>query len=500
MLMPASSEFVALCRAQLALLTQGLRASLSVVYLTEELVEGAEAKLIPIVAYPETAVVWDETDSLRLLPKRAGAAFPRLLSAAPGIIPSVDALIDSQTPSFNQKADRGQTGEEDENTWQQQRQIILPLMHEGVVMGLLVTSREDRPWNKRERSQIERIAHTLALACILDQRSEWADHNYRQQQLIHAQQHDILDNLLHQLRSPLTALKTFGKLLLRRLVPGDGNRDIASSIVRESDRLQELLQQMDRTIDQDRLLIGPAPLSVDWEAVRTSEGTSRQTGEPAPNSQTLPLLPASPLELCSVAQVLEPLLVSARAIAGERQLTIIAVIPSDLPPVPANPKALREVLSNLIDNALKYTPAGGQIEIQVEKRAGGGEWESGRVGEGESGRGGENLKQVLSSPHESINASKSPAHWIVFSISDTGPGIPPQDLERLFERHFRGVQAQTEIPGTGLGLAIAKDLVEQMQGKIQAFSPAKLAGSIANIPNAGTGTTFVLWLPVAGEC
>lgn len=488
MLMPASSEFVALCRAQLALLTQGLRASLSVVYLTEELVEGAEAKLIPIAAYPETAVVWEENDSLSLLPKRAGAAFPRLLSAAPGIIPSVDALIESQTPSFDQKADRGQTSEEDENSWRQQRQIILPLMHEGVVMGLLVTSREDRPWNKRERSQIERIAHTLALACILDQRSEWADHNYRQQQLIYAQQHDILDNLLHQLRSPLTALKTFGKLLLKRLVPGDGNRDIASSIVRESDRLQELLQQMDRTLDQDRLAIGPAPLSVDWEAVRTSEGTSRQTGEPAPNSQTLPLLPASPLELCSVAQVLEPLLVSARAIAGERQLTIIAVIPSDLPPVPANPKALREVLSNLIDNALKYTPADGQIEIQVEKRAGG-EWER--------GRGGENLKQVLSSPHDSINSSNSPSHWIVFSISDTGPGIPPQDLERLFERHFRGVQAQTEIPGTGLGLAIAKDLVEQMRGKIQVFSPAKLKGSIANIPNVGTGTTFVLWLPVA---
>ncbi|MBD2040720.1 sensor histidine kinase [Microcoleus sp. FACHB-672] len=485
MLMPASSEFVALCRAQLALLTQGLRASLSVVYLTEELVEGAEAKLIPIAAYPETAVVWEENAPLRLLPERAGAAFPRLLSAAPGIIPSVDALIDSQTPFFDQKADRGQAGEGDEeDSWQQQRQIILPLMHEGVVMGLLVTSREDRPWNKRERSQIERIAHTLALACILDQRSEWSDHNYRQQQLIHAQQHDILDNLLHQLRSPLTALKTFGKLLLRRLLPGDGNRDIASSIVRESDRLQELLQQMDRTIDQDRLEIEPAPLAVNWEAVRTSEGASRQTGEPTPNSQILPLLPASPLELCSVAQVLEPLLISARAIAGERLLSIITGIVSDLPPVPANPKALREVLSNLIDNALKYTPAGGQIYIQVEKRAG----------------GGENPEQLRPLSHHPIIPSNSASEWIVFSISDTGPGIPPQDLERLFERHFRGVQAEREIPGTGLGLAIAKDLVEQMQGEIQVFSPAKLEKWKADIPNAGPGTMFVLWLPVGGEC
>jgi His Kinase A (phosphoacceptor) domain. len=66
---------------------------------------------------------------------------------------------------------------------------------------------------------------------------------------IQAQVYDTMHNLLHQFKSPLTALRTFGKLLARRLVPEDKNRNVAFSIVRESERLQELLGQFDRTVD-----------------------------------------------------------------------------------------------------------------------------------------------------------------------------------------------------------------------------------------------------------
>ncbi len=124
-----------------------------------------------------------------------------------------------------------------------------------------------------------------------------------------------------------------------------------------------------------------------------------------------------------------------------------------MPLVRANVKALQEVLSNIIDNALKYTPAGGKILIQV-------------------GQEKDNLQGI--------------------AISDTGPGIPPEDLEHIGERHYRGVQAQTEIPGSGLGLAIAKQLIEQMQGKIEVFSPA--INSTIESPKT-PGTTFIIWLP-----
>lgn len=450
MFIPASSEFVALCKSQVAVLTQGLGAALSAVYLTEKLVEGAQPKLIPVVVYPETTVAWEEDDTGFVLPEQLEKidTIPRLLKAAPRLLPQAsgnDPEVSSRSPDW------------EDNFLQRQRQVVLPLMHEGVVMGLLVTAREDRPWNETEKATIERIARTLAIAYIMDQRRVWVEQQLTQKQLSQAQQRERLDDLLHQFRNPLTALRTFGKLLLKRLRPGDKNNEVAASIVRESDRLQELLQQFDACLDMNQGDIAPLTL----KAASVNEASQ----QPAANS----LLPGNTLTLesFSVADVLEPLLASAKAIAQEHNLELQAEIPSDLPLVQGDVKALREVLSNLIDNALKYTPVGGQIDI--------------RVGEKRQTPQGEMLG---------------------IAISDTGPGIPPQDLEHLFERHYRGVQASTAIPGTGLGLAIAKELIEQMHGEIEVFSPAQPLWDKQNSESALSnpqdnppiGTTFVVWL------
>jgi len=453
MFIPASSEFVALCKSQVAVLTQGLGAALSAVYLTEELVEGIQTRLIPVVVYPEATVVWEEGDSELVLPEQMGKieAIPRLLGGASRMLPQ----------AFDHNQGVGSTTADwEENFLRQQRQSVLPLIHEGVVMGLLVTSREDRQWNEREKATIERIARTLTIAYMMDQRRAWVEQQLAQQQLFQVQQRDRLDDLLHQFRNPLTALRTFGKLLLKRLRPGDKNQEVAASIVRESDRLQELLQHFDTHIDINQGDLAPLALKATTiaEACQLPESFS--------------LLPGKDLtgESFSVVDVLEPLLVSAKAIAQERNLNLQAEIPTDLPLVQGNAKALREVLSNLIDNALKYTPAGGQIVIQVGQKR--------RIPTGES---------------------------LSIAISDTGPGIPPQDLEYLFERHYRGIQASTAIPGSGLGLAIAKELIEQMQGEIEVFSPAQpiwakqtseLAISEAQ-NNSGRGTTFIVWLLIA---
>jgi signal transduction histidine kinase len=470
MLMSASSEFVALCREQLALLAQGLEASLSVVYLTQELIEAStnEAKLIPVVVYPETAVEQQRANALVLpisipISKKNWDSYTR-----------DDATLDRTARSrmgdvFNPKNNRSkrrllkaaeefparsrETGTPDaaslhstEDYLLRGDQIVLPLVHEDVMIGLLVTVREDRAWNEQERSEIKRIAQTLLLACVLDQRRAWLHQQLQQQQILQEKQQDLLDNLLHQLRNPLTALQTFGKLLLKRMRLGDANREVATSIVRESDRLKELLQQFDQVIDLTAEDLGP--LALPQKEVLVEANVQKDAKAPL-------LLPGTGEKEvnCSVLDILEPLLVSAKAIAQERNLQLISEIPPNLPLVRANLKALREVLSNILDNALKYTPTGGKVFIQVGQQK---------------------------------------AHFQGIAISDTGPGIPTQDLEHLGERHYRGVQAQTEIPGTGLGLSIAKQLIQQMQGEIEVFSPA--VTSLITSPDA-PGTTFIIWLP-----
>lgn len=481
--MPASSEFVALCQSQVALLTQGLGAALSIVYLTEELTEVADAKLVPVFAYPDAVMNWGEDQIFAMLSREGGRERPDR-----PLLPSASAMAESQVVLSNTVSAYSDGFESDihplqaaEKALLRQQQIVLPLMHGDVVMGLLVTARADRAWTEAEQTQIEQIVETLAIACLLDQRSQWLAQDLHQQRLLREQKHDLFDNLLHQFRNPLTALKTFGKLLAKRLKAEDTNRSVAEGIVRESDRLQELLQQFNVAIDLDEEnllpLLREATQTVESEAQLESAAQSKAENlKSSPVSAVTPaLLPSAnllvgvpiQLEPHYVAEVLEPLLDSARAIAQDRHLTLQADIPSGLPPVRVDIRAFREVLNNLIDNALKYTPPGGRIAIQARSQ---------------------------------FSAEQGNRQAIV--IADTGPGIPAQDLEHLFERRYRGVQAATNIPGTGLGLAIARDLVKQMQGEIQVFSPAHTSGfKVASCSSQSNhpGTAIAVWLPEYGS-
>jgi signal transduction histidine kinase len=458
---PASSEFIALCRAQLRLLAEGLGASLSVIYMTDELEGSGESKFLPVLVYPETGVVRSQSVGIGNIARSSALAtepsidLPLNYTVPKQIASNGERNLEKLTPNTSETlpitfplaanipSDKRGKGWEESDYQAQRLQILLPLVYDGNILGLLVTTRENQPWGAKEQTEIQHIAQTIALAGIIDRQRNWLTVELQQQQAIQLRQRDLLHNLLHQLRNPLMAIRTFGKLLLRRLQPGDPNQTVATSLLRESIRLQELLEHLETAIDINLV---------------NEDTVERASLQPAPNSNLVSsenlLLPEVvwEIESCHLMDTLTPIIIAAEAIAAERNLKFHAHIPDDLPSIHATPTALREVLSNLIDNALKYTPAGGEVHVDIELQ----------------------LKQ------------KPP--MLQICIRDTGMGIPGEDIKKLFTRHYRGIQAQGSIKGTGLGLAIAKELIDRMQGKIAVASPP---------PGGDRGTEFTLWLLLA---
>jgi two-component system phosphate regulon sensor histidine kinase PhoR len=146
-----------------------------------------------------------------------------------------------------------------------------------------------------------------------------------------------------------------------------------------------------------------------------------------------------------------------KPMANKNRHHLVTAITPLLPPVAGDEGRLAQVLSNLLDNAIKYTPAGGTITVSAA---------------------------LAPSPR----TSERPATAIDLSVADTGIGIPEQDRPRVFERFYRVDKARSrELGGTGLGLAIVKHIVEGHGGHVWVE---------ANYPQ---GSRFVVRLPLGGK-
>jgi two-component system NtrC family sensor kinase len=149
-----------------------------------------------------------------------------------------------------------------------------------------------------------------------------------------------------------------------------------------------------------------------------------------------------------VTTELEPVIFEAidelRPEAEAKEHSVEVYLPADLPSVTGNPRRLRQVMSNLVGNAVKYTPPGGRI---------------------------------------TVNASEGDDH-IIIRVADDGLGIPIADQPYVFDKFFRVDLPETrDIPGTGLGLAIVKSVVERHGGRVWVES------------EPGVGSTFTILLP-----
>lgn len=447
MIVPTTPEFIALCQSQMLVLTQALGVTSTAIYLAEHGAGRAEPSsptLIPVFTYPEQPESRSGVNQ-RYLPDYDAES----VQISPGQDSPVAALRSAFEAEGELRANRSSREAEDQR-------LVVPMAHDEVLLGVLVCSRP-QPWVESDQRQAEQVANSLAIACVLDQRSQWMQRQLQQNYLDQQEQSDHFHDLLHQFRNPLTAMGTFGRLMLKRLEPEDKNYSAAEGIVRESDRLQDLAKQFDQTVAKGdlRLERSPQPPSTAALALPASDD-----GAGSSNDGVEGVMGRLSLEPLPVDEILKPLLTSAGAVAQERQILMGQGLVEDLPPVWMDPGGLREVLSNLLDNALKYSPAGAWVWVATGL-----------------------LKRQNSQDYQGI------------AIGDTGPGIPVEDQARVFERSYRGVQAAGEISGTGLGLAIAQDLVQAMGGAIELYSPAALSGLVpAATETTGPGSVFIVWL------
>jgi len=218
-------------------------------------------------------------------------------------------------------------------------------------------------------------------------------------------------NVSHELKTPLSSIKAYTETLLNgALEDGDNARRFLKRIDDQSDRLHELI------ID----LLALA-------RIESGQATIEQT--------TVPL--ASIVNVC---------VVDFEARAKAAQISLQNEIPARAIHVHADEESLLQIFSNLVDNALKYTPAGGAVRLRCREE------------------GGE----------------------AVIEVADTGPGIDRVHHERLFERFYRVDKARSrELGGTGLGLAIVKHLCQVMDGSVTVES------------TLGEGSVFRVRIPLA---
>ncbi len=237
---------------------------------------------------------------------------------------------------------------------------------------------------------------------------------------------EFLAMVSHELRTPLTTIKMMTRLMQREAVSEAERRECLESISTACDRETDLVLNL---LDVSRAEAGAMHFD------------------------------CAPVE---VAEILDACLkIEGHAADARRHELRVELPAAPLPPLRTDRKALRRVLCNLIENAVKYTPDGGRITL-------------------------------------SARAGDDDGREIAISVSDTGRGIAPEDLPRLFEKFYRGRAArpayphttvsddravEPETPGVGLGLYLAQAIVGQLGGRL----------SVESVH--GAGSTFTVRLP-----
>jgi two-component system phosphate regulon sensor histidine kinase PhoR len=221
---------------------------------------------------------------------------------------------------------------------------------------------------------------------------------------------DFVNTISHDLRSPLTAIQGYIELV-RRVGP------LNEQQLEFTHRIQTSVQNI-TTLINDLLELGRI-----------------ETGFDA-RKEAIPL-----------SAVIRYAVESMQNQAAEKEQTLELELPESLPHVLGNPLHLRQMFTNLIENALQYSTSNGQITLRAQARDA----------------------------------------QVIVQITDTGIGVPLADQPYIFDKFYRGSNLPPESQGTGLGLAIVKIIVENHRGRIW----------VESVP--GKGSTFTIILPTIDQ-
>ncbi len=303
------------------------------------------------------------------------------------------------------------------------RAFFLPLAQAGVIglgialgLSVLVSASVARPL-QRISEAAQRIARgyyrqRVPIEGPKEVRTLARTFNYMADRVAATQQaqQDFLANVSHDLRTPLTSIQGFSQAIAEGVAADpEAARRAAQIIHDEAARLHRMVESL-----------------LDLARIEADRMTMRQHA----------------VELGEILQVVGE---SLQVKAQEKGVHLALHVPPDLPRIPGDGDRLAQVFTNLLDNAVKHTPEGGNVTLYAD----------------------------------------ADAYGIVVVVEDSGEGIPPQDLPRIFERFYQVDKSResNRRSGMGLGLAITKQIVEAHGGTIQVAS------------KLGEGTIFTVQLP-----
>ena len=287
--------------------------------------------------------------------------------------------------------------------------LAVPLITKKGVIGALevLNKRNDAPYTGQDVAVMEALASQSAVAIM-------------NASLFH--QSDLLAEIMHEIKTPLMAITAASELLTRPQLPADKHGELIGMIKKESLRLSQMTKDF-------------------LEFARLESGRERLSREPI-----------------DLVKVVNDVVQLTEAQADKRGITIITQLapeltrPGDESFLIGDSDRIKQVLLNLVSNAIKYNVEGGRITIELAR----------------------------------VTAAAG-RQEVAMRVSDTGRGILSEDISHLFERFYRIPGSERISEGSGMGLAIANKIVEEHGGRIEVTS------------ELGKGTDFVVILPLSAR-